>query len=370
MDLNPRALECTYWNFVLNGFFSSSTSSSSSSTLLQSNHPHDPNTCRQDRPPLVVLHLIQGNVCQPQAPCRLQSIIIGAQEDDKALFQTHQHEVWKDFTNLAAVLDFIAAAAGGGGGDAAAAGQPNQEFQLTALLANPPFVPAPPLPLLQSQDEAKLEEGGGGAGSYGLFSTYRDSDSTTKHNQNNTMSDTISPVTRGSNGEEVLRGILEHIVRPYLIDGRAAIVSEFFWSNQPTERLEQMVAQLFHREQQQDHHHDVQLLLVTNEYPLNMRTYAQRRTFRNNHNDDDDDEFQTWYEFLTKTLGYKFMSPGFLFLDRTNTSVSKNHVVDSQTSTGLWHGTVHKSKYGSLWTPSNPVAKTTTENYLKDYLKW
>ena len=288
MDLNPRALDCTYWNFRLNGF-------------CQNQH--------------LRLQLIQGNVCQPSSSFRLKSIV-----GDGDVVVQQARTMWKDFANLESLVDFL--------------GDKSGVFPLKALTANPPFVPAPPR-LATSERQT----------SYGLFSVYRPNADALECTDDISFQENV-----GSTGEEVWRGILEHIVKPYLcLEGRAAIVSEFFWGDHPLERLKDMHQLL-------SQNINTGMLLLTNEHPLNVSIYAQRRTLGGN-----ETEINEWLMFLKKQ-GYRSMSPGLLFLDRSKIQFAKNE--------SIAHAAVQKSKYGSLWTPSNPVAARNVKQILNDLMNW
>ena len=329
MDLNPRALECTLWNFCLNGFLEEKEKDNSRTT------------------PSMVLHQIQGNVCQPQSSFHLQSFGSSSSVADPG--------GWKHFATLSALMDHLSPS----------------PVPLTALVANPPFVPSPPRPPLETATTPPSS-----SSSYGLFSTYIPSQTESSINTTNTRRESGGG---GSTGDEVWTAIVDHLVQPYLRPtGRVAIVSEFFWSQYPTERLEQLCQT--HREQnilststatntRTTSIKTLNLLLVTNQYPLDCLTYAQRRCFGKDRVSSSTPDVEEWRAFLTHQLGYTAMSPGFLLVDRNNNNTFRNEH-DKDHTTSIHHAIMPRSKYGSLWTPSNPIAMERMASILQEYLKW
>ena len=343
MDLNPRALECTLWNFCLNGFLEEEEEENDYSRTSTS----------------IVLHQIHGNVCQPQSSFHLQSFGSSSNVADPG--------GWNHFATLSALMDHLSPS----------------PFPLTALVANPPFVPSPPRPPLETATTISSEPSSSSS-SYGLFSTYIPSQLESSINSNTTTTTMDGTNTRresggdGSTGDEVWTAIVDNLVQPYLRPtGRVAIVSEFFWSQDPTERLEQLC---------RAHQHEntwttttstnttttsikpMNMLLVTNQSPLDCLTYAQRRCFGKDRALSSTPDVEEWRDFLTHQLGYTVMSPGFLLVDRTNNNVSNGH--DNDHTTSIHHAIMPRSKYGSLWTPSNPVAMERMASILQEYLKW
>lgn len=171
---------------------------------------------------------------------------------------------------------------------------------LDTITANPPFLPVPPtLPTSK----------------HGLFSD------------------------GGSTGEIVLASIVElgsNLLSP---TGVLAIVSEFFLEQPDSaEPLLSRIRHWFAGDQ-------LKGVFLTNEYPIDAQTYAERRS-------DSEDEKKVWLDHLASQR-LNFASPGLLYLQR-----------NSSTNSYVAHITVPQSEFGSIWSPSNPKAITFTQRVV------
>jgi methylase of polypeptide subunit release factors len=118
-------------------------------------------------------------------------------------------------------------------------------------------------------------------------------------------------------------------------------------------------------------------LLLTNQFPVSATTYAERRA-------DSPHEERVWFQHL-QDLDIAAASPGFLYIQKLTTAANKDnkHLGDSvgenkndnendkDNGVGdddddgvleLQHVKVPKSKWGSIWTPSNPAGVEFTQS--------
>ena len=214
------------------------------------------------------------------------------------------------------------------------------------VLANPPFIPVPPVSnAIDGPD--RLSSGQGGERNsidnrYGLFSS------------------------GGSSGEEILKSILQMSSKVLKRDGGfCAIVSEFMNPPFPTttETMErgsayeisllEKISQWWQEEvsmnevgrmrwSNMDSCHG-EGILFTNEYPVPYQTYAERRG-------NNSPEVLIWKDHL-KTLGIKGISPGLLYIETRE----DKEMLDVSSII------VPKTKDGSIWTPHNFDAITVTK---------
>ncbi|GKY99012.1 hypothetical protein MPSEU_000856900 [Mayamaea pseudoterrestris] len=162
------------------------------------------------------------------------------------------------------------------------------------MTANPPFLPVPP----------ELS-----ARRHGLFSA------------------------GGSDGEVVLASIIELASKVLSDMGSLAVVSEFFLTKADSaDLLLRRIQGWFGNTLQPN------ILLFTNEFPINAATYAERRS-------DSVDERNVWLGHL-QSQNISYASPGLLYICRREPSVKAQRKTK--------HVLVPKaSKGGSLWSPSN-----------------
>ena len=187
----------------------------------------------------------------------------------------------------------------------------------------------------------------------------------------------------GGTGEDVLQAIVRlarQVLRPE--GGILAVVSEFFlapqtwnathnnssrgneypWTAGP---LLERIHQWWWNVPNTDNTHETEQestccgFLVTNEFPVNRDTYATRRA-------NSLEEYKIWMQHL-EDIHMSHASPGFLFMKK------KKNGAKVETKTMQW-GLQHcvaprSSRYGSLWTPSNPEAVAYTANLLKELYK-
>jgi methylase of polypeptide subunit release factors len=96
-------------------------------------------------------------------------------------------------------------------------------------------------------------------------------------------------------------------------------------------------------------------LLLTNEYPITADLYAERRA-------DNAEEFAIWQRHL-QSLEIGACSPGFFILQKMHPAVDG----EVPASSCFAHQTVPQTSWGSLWTPSNPQAVAYTNRVLSDF---
>ena len=320
VDINPRALQCAEFNFHLNGLMCCNT-----------NHRDDENT--------LALRLVLADVCEPDEPCQVR-ISSATVEENRS---RHDDTTSMNWTTCPTLEDALFWQPGSWGKDSSI--HFKGVYQIDALTANPPFVPSPPSEGAEDEDRTL---------SYGLFSTYRGRESSLSDKDNSP--DTIVNSNGSSSGEEVRKAILQNLITPSLAPGgRVGIVSEFFWSKATplTERL--------------PFNSEWTVLLVVNQQTLDMCEYAKRRSFCNS---EEDDGYRLWYYFLTEVLGYEESSPGFLFLERRLNEDIQNGKKDGGRQLLYEKQSLPRSKYGSLWTPSNPIAQDQVRNLLNDFFDW
>jgi methylase of polypeptide subunit release factors len=97
------------------------------------------------------------------------------------------------------------------------------------------------------------------------------------------------------------------------------------------------------------------VLLLTNECPISVETYAERRS-------DSISEYGEWYDHL-RSLKVTSASPGLLLLRK-----ERDGIISGKRRQGgftVHHELVPKSPWGSIWTPSNPVAIAFTRNAIR-----
>jgi methylase of polypeptide subunit release factors len=182
------------------------------------------------------------------------------------------------------------------------------------ILSNPPFIPTP--------DTSQVIEK-----RYGLFSS------------------------GGVDGEAVLLSVISMSKRLLKARGLVSIVSEFM--NPPHKESDRELLDkiqnwwnlsVYENDDGQQSMRGIGILF-TNEYPISASTYATRRA-------DNESEFEMWSKHLEK-CNIQNVSPGFLFLRTTQGS---NLELSLQTKQ------VPKTKFGSIWTPSNIHAVRYVEN--------
>lgn len=199
------------------------------------------------------------------------------------------------------------------------------------LTANPPFLPVPESAFITGPQEnvSKSAIANRVAARHGLFSA------------------------GGSSGEAVLAAILE-LSNTLLVDGAiAAVVSEFFFRNNNDEGSTPSDALLrrLHAYWTDTKSHGQSNLtqcedatsskgtLLTNEFPISVSLYAERRA-------DSAQEADIWKSHLDRE-NIATCSPGLLYVQKTRATVS------TKWDCPWKHVTVPKSELGSIWTPSN-----------------
>jgi len=190
------------------------------------------------------------------------------------------------------------------------------------LTANPPFLPVP-----SSVEKSR----------HGLFSA------------------------GGDSGELVLAAtvrLASYVLRPQ--GGTLAIVSEFFLEDHGSSHaLLERIQDWWRRPSDATRTSPyvtptMRGLLLTNEYPIDAETYAQRRS-------DSVKEVDIWKEHLERQ-NIAFASPGFFFA-RTGPPAK-----EGAANCELFHELVPKSSWGSIWTPSNEEALHFTRSRYIQYL--
>lgn len=157
----------------------------------------------------------------------------------------------------------------------------------------------------------------------------------------------------GPSGEAVLEAAVRLAGRWLRPSGYLAVVSEFFFGFDVDDEHEdgdsQLKARLGRWWNDSSPFHGTGLLL-TNEFPVSVETYAERRA-------DSLEEYERWMEHL-RSLKIGSASPGLLYLRK-----------DPLDGPGLrlHHRTVPKApEGGSIWTPSNRAAIRFTRDAVRD----
>lgn len=177
--------------------------------------------------------------------------------------------------------------------------------EIDLLLSNPPFLPVP-----ISDDVINKR--------YGLFSG------------------------GGESGEDLLRIVVSLASTLLAEKGMLAIVSEFMNPDSVPIRVkgwwgDESVGKG---------------LLLTNEYPIDDKTYSERRA-------DSAAEMEVWKKHL-QNEGIQLVSPGLLFVRKDDDS--------SQDEMKVRHEKIPKTTQGSIWTPANKLAVDFTRNaYQTDF---
>lgn len=189
-----------------------------------------------------------------------------------------------------------------------------QSYDIQHVICNPPFLPVPPKIL-----EAR----------HSLFSS------------------------GGASGEAVMAAALQYASQLVNLE-TLAMVSEFFLQDtaNPAQALEERLKNYWGTVK---HPVTVHGLLLTNEEPISADTYAQRRA-------DSAEEYEIWKEHL-EDLEISSASPGLLILQRAHGTE------DGLGLTDLQHVLVPKSRWGSIWTPSNPFAVQFVRNSICNYFE-
>ena len=202
--------------------------------------------------------------------------------------------------------------------------------QATTIVSNPPFLPVPVL-----DDEISKR--------YGLFSS------------------------GGESGEIVLKRIVElactSLVPPSSNkdeSGILAVVSEFM---NPQSNFVNRCQDWWNNATTGD---AAEGILLTNEISINADTYSERRA-------DSQEEIQRWMKHLSNE-GISHVSPGLLFMkkvssdkdDESTTVVEKkNDAVSHSGRLKLFSYLVPHSDQGSIWTPTNDLARAFTKSTLE-----
>lgn len=308
VDVNPRALRFTAFNAALNGLSAGAAN----------------------------LQLVLGNVLTGEGqlwtaseqesgvPTTVSETIVRAQ--DKPLLQVLREAIAAPTT-----------------ADTAGSLSVSGETPATMLLtANPPFLPVPP-DIVQAR--------------HGLFSA------------------------GGPSGEAVLAGIVQTASQLLTPGSYLAIVSEFFLQKEKNQdeagesvQTESTTADaLMERIQTWWGRPSGRGLLLTNQFPVSAATYAERRA-------DSPEERNVWLQHL-QDLSIDSASPGLLYIqkltapeaetfeqskeDKEDEEIPDKDPQDSLLQ--LHHVTVEKSKWGSLWTPSNPVGVEFTQSLCQQF---
>jgi hypothetical protein len=121
-------------------------------------------------------------------------------------------------------------------------------------------------------------------------------------------------------------------------------------------------------------------LLLTNQFPVSAATYAERRA-------DSPDEESVWLQHL-QDLDIAAASPGLLYIQKLTTTANKHNTHpdesecendnenenencsgdnDDEGILELRHVKVPKSKWGSIWTPSNPAGVEFTQSVCQQF---
>jgi Methyltransferase small domain len=103
-------------------------------------------------------------------------------------------------------------------------------------------------------------------------------------------------------------------------------------------------------------------VLVTNECPVAASVYAERRASSRT-------EYEIWIQHL-QAQGIDAVSPGLLFISSKSSHVERR--VDGglpyESVVSIRHRELPKSRYGSLWTPYNPLAAELTKEEVTSLL--
>jgi len=175
----------------------------------------------------------------------------------------------------------------------------------TLLLANPPFLPVP-------IDDPEISE------RYGYFSS------------------------GGANGEDVLKAIVQLASR-VINGGYVAIVSEFM--NPHTTLIQRF--ETWWRETEDSGSEGAAIVLCSNQQAMQPDIYAQRRA-------DSQEEVERWFRHL-KSERIDHISPGLLFA-RKDQSLRNEFSFEECL--------IQKTEHGSIWTPSNRLAKEQTKAFF------
>jgi len=241
------------------------------------------------------------------------------------------------------------------------------------ITANPPFLPVPP----QSLEVAPETD----AQKQSLYGSFSDG---------------------GSSGEVVLEAIIR--LAPQLLNPNAgwlAIVSEFFFEGQTNggndgtgavtkpastpnyqlllDRIESWWCNPSQPVESSASTASARAVLFTNQFPLDAASYAERRSFADSENSGNssskDDDKSTWLEHL-RAQNIGFSSPGLLYVQTTEDNVAHSGTRTTDSNASRFFDVTHSivprsSKYGSVWTPSNPYAaeyirNVVVERYYKD----
>jgi methylase of polypeptide subunit release factors len=314
VDLNPRALRFAAFNAALNGL--------------------------QDR-----VQYILGNVLSGQGQLWTPDTTRGGSTSESISIET------KDDKPLLQVLrEAIATAESSTTTSTSISNTPTTplEHKMNVLmLANPPFLPVPP-DILQAR--------------HGLFSA------------------------GGPSGEAVLASIVQlasQLLPETTGHGYLAVVSEFFLQKENLNDNDNAEQQI-HVSKSKDEPGTTAAtalmdrmktwwgpdsggrgLLLTNQFPVSAATYAERRA-------DSLEEESVWLQHL-QDLDIAAASPGLLYIQKLaaskhpDESKTENENSSDGGSLLLHHVTVPKSKWGSIWTPSNPAGVEFTQSVCQQY---
>jgi hypothetical protein len=188
-------------------------------------------------------------------------------------------------------------------------------FDLVA--ANPPFLPVPPA--LSTR--------------HGLFSD------------------------GGGSGEDVLAAAVRLAAQVLSDGGAAAVVSEFFFDPDRAilDRIRGWWTSGLGAMNRRSSFETATALLLTNERPVSVETYAERRS-------GSPSEYEDWCDHL-RSLGVTGASPGLLILRRGGGATAGS--AKDRGGIAVRHELVPKSRGWSLWTPSNPGAIEFTRNAIR-----
>jgi hypothetical protein len=160
----------------------------------------------------------------------------------------------------------------------------------------------------------------------------------------------------GGSGEDVLDAAVRLAAQVLSDGGAAAVVSEFFFDPDRAilDRIRGWWTSGLGAMNRRSSFETATALLLTNERPVSVETYAERRS-------GSPSEYEDWCDHL-RSLGVTGASPGLLVLRRggatTGSAMDRGGIA-------VRHELVPQSRVGSLWTPSNPGATAFTRNAIR-----